>query len=164
MQQQDTSSTTSPQDAHSYQSLNQSSVDTAQTQDYEWATKPSNQKPAPRRTPTYVRERTPHKTQGVIDDLNDPNEPAQAAYTHDSNISVGGGAFSGGRAYRRARNDKSGFGSGQYGQYLEVPKGRRSIFSAQGKTTKKRNTLLIGVVVIALILMVILVLYFTRLI
>lgn len=104
------------------------------------------------RTP-YVRQRTPHKTQEAIDDLSDGG--GSDRYTHDSNIAVSGGAFSGGRAYRKARSNRSSMQGGQYGQYLEVPKGRRSLFESREKARRRRSIATLAAIILALGLVVI---------
>lgn len=106
----------------------------------------------PARTP-YVRQRTPHKTQEAIDDLGDGSGTER--YTHDSNIAVGGGAFSGGHAYRKARSSHSSMRGGQYGQYLEVPKGRRSIFESREKARRRRSIAALAAIILVLGLIVI---------
>jgi len=101
----------------------------------------------PHTTPRYVRQRTPHRSQGTLDDLTDESIPS-AAYTHDSNIAVGGATPLSGMAYRRSRNNMSRVRSGtRYGQYLEIPKGRRSIFASRERARRRRSVLaLLGVV------------------
>lgn len=103
--------------------------------------------PAPR----YVRQRTPHRSQGTLDDLNDDSMPS-ASYTHDSNISVGGATPLSGRAYRRARNNMNRVGNTRYGQYLEIPKGRRSIFASRERA-RRRNSVLALILVIGLLVL-----------
>lgn len=102
--------------------------------------------------PRYVRKRTPHRSQGTVDDLTDDSIPS-ASYTHDSNISVGGATPLSGRAYRRARSDISRVKNGtRYGQYLEIPKGRRSIFASRERARRRNSVLALFVVIILLVL------------
>lgn len=104
--------------------------------------------------PQYVRQRAPRKTVEAIDDL--ANEAgAGGRYAHDSNVAVSGGAFSGGRAYRKARNNKSSMQGGQYGQYLEVPKGRRSLFESRERARRRKSILALGAIVLVLAAIVI---------
>ena len=104
--------------------------------------------------PPYVRQRAPRKTVEAIDDL--ANEAgAGGRYAHDSNVAVSGGAFSGGRAYRKARSNKSTMQGGQYGQYLEVPKGRRSLFESRERARRRKSILALGAIVLVLALIVI---------
>ena len=99
------------------------------------------------RAPRYVRKRTPHRSQGTLDDLADDSMPS-ASYTHDSNIAVGGSTPLSGMAYRRSRSTMSRVRSGsRYGQYLEIPKGRRSLFASRERARRRRSVLaLLGVI------------------
>lgn len=110
--------------------------------------------PAPR--PRYVRQRPPHRTQAAINDLE--QDQGAPGYTHDSNVAVRGGAFSGGRQYRRSHGGMDQIQNSRYGQYLEVPKGRRSIFSARERARRRRSiaTTVAVVAVIAVVVLVIL--------
>ncbi|MDO4403870.1 MAG: hypothetical protein Q4C09_02415 [Atopobiaceae bacterium] len=102
--------------------------------------------------PRYVRKRTPHRSQGTLDDLTDDSIPS-ASYTHDSNISVGGATPLSGMAYRRARSNMSRVkNSTRYGQYLEIPKGRRSIFASRERARRRHSVLALFIVVTLLIL------------
>ena len=102
--------------------------------------------------PRYVRKRAPHRSQGTLDDLTDDSIPS-ASYTHDSNISVGGATPLSGRAYRRARSDISRVKNGtRYGQYLEIPKGRRSIFASRERARRRNSVLALFIVIILLVL------------
>ena len=101
--------------------------------------------------PRYVRKRTPHRSQGTLDDLNDDSE-SSATYTHDSNISVGGATPLSGMEYRRARNNMSRVKGSRYGQYLEIPKGRRSIFASRERARRRNSVLALFVVVLLLVL------------
>lgn len=109
---------------------------------------PAGETPAPR----YVRRRAPHRSQGTVDDLTDDSVP-HASYTHDSNIAVGGSTPLSGMAYRRSRSNMSRVKSGsRYGQYLEIPKGRRSIFASRERARRRRSVLALAAVVTLLIL------------
>lgn len=102
--------------------------------------------------PRYVRKRTPHRSQGTLDDLVDDSIPS-AAYTHDSNVSVGGATPLSGMAYRRARSNMSRVKNGsRYGQYLEIPKGRRTIFASRERARRRRSVLALFVVITLLVL------------
>lgn len=103
-------------------------------------------------TPRYVRKRTPHRSQGTLDDLNDESIPS-AAYTHDSNISVGGSTPLSGMAYRRARNSITRVQRNtRYGHYLEIPKGRRSIFASRERARRRRSVIALFAVIILLVI------------
>lgn len=86
----------------------------------------------------YVRQRTPHKTQPAIDDNAEDGAYSPEGYAHDSNIAIGG-VLSGGHTYRRARKAQSTVQRGRYGQYLEVPKGKRSIFATRNQMRRRRS-------------------------
>lgn len=86
----------------------------------------------------YIRSRTPRRTIEAIDDL--ANDDVPTVYTHDSDISVGGMVSEG--RYRRARSEMAQFQkNNRYGQYLEVPKGRRSIFAKRERTRRRRSAI-----------------------
>ena len=54
-------------------------------------------------------------------------------------------------AYRRSRSNMSRVKSGtRYGQYLEIPKGRRSIFASRERARRRRSVLAL-IAVIALL-------------
>ena len=101
--------------------------------------------------PRYVRKRTPHRSQGTLDDLTEDSE-SSATYTHDSNISVGGATPLSGMEYRRARNNMSRVKGSRYGQYLEIPKGRRSIFASRERARRRNSVLALFAVIILLVL------------
>ena len=114
--------------------------------------------PAPERStarssskPRYVRKRTPHRSQGTLDALDD-QELSESGYTHDSNIAVGGSTPLSGMAYRRSRNNMSRVRNGSpYGQYLEIPKGRRSIFASRERARRRRSVLALLAVITLLV-------------
>ena len=97
--------------------------------------------PAPRAP--YVREQRVRKSAGTIDDYAEEGEvPARMA--HDSGFTERGPIGSG-RSYRRDL---------QYGQYLEVPKGRRDIF-VKRERTRHIKTFIALVVVLAILAVVV---------
>ena len=102
--------------------------------------------------PRYVRKRTPHRSQGTLDDLTAEDSESSATYTHDSNISVGGATPLSGMEYRRARNNMSRVKGSRYGQYLEIPKGRRSIFASRERARRRNSVLALFVVMLLLVL------------
>ena len=102
---------------------------------------------APAQRSTYVRQRAPRRTQEAIDDLAEDDNPVE--YAHESNVTIGGSI--GDRKYRRARSDISQFQkNNRYGQYLEIPKGRRSIF-AKRERTRRRQSAIAAIVVIGIL-------------
>lgn len=101
--------------------------------------------PAPRTS--YVRKRAPRRTQEAIDDLAEDDNPVE--YSHESNIAVGGMIAD--RKYRRARSDIAQIQkNSRYGQYLEIPKGRRSIF-AKRERSRRRKSALAAIVVVGIL-------------
>ena len=52
----------------------------------------------------------------------------------------------------RSRAGADSIGGSRYGQYLEIPKGRRSIFRSQESIRKRRSVLSLIVVVLVLAL------------
>ena len=108
--------------------------------------------PAAPAAPRYVRKRAPHRSQGTVDDIADASEDS-LTYTHDSNISIGGSTPLSGMAYRRSRSNMSRVKSGtRYGQYLEIPKGRRSIFASRERARRRKSVLALLAVVALLVL------------
>lgn len=101
----------------------------------------------------YTRPRAPHKTQPAINDDAADGTYSPEGYAHDSNIAIGGGMLSGGHSYRRARKSRSSIQQGRYGQYLEVPKGRRSIFASRDRMRRRRS--LFSIIAVILVFVVI---------
>lgn len=101
----------------------------------------------------YTRPRAPHKTQPAINDDAADGTYSPEGYAHDSNIAIGGGVLSGGHSYRRARKSRSSMQQGRYGQYLEVPKGRRSIFASRDRMRRRRS--LFSIIAVILVFVVI---------
>ena len=100
----------------------------------------------------YVRQRPPHRTVEPIDDLAE-DEEASIPVTHDSGYTVRGSALSG-RAYKRSRAEGKQLRRDlHYGQYLEIPKGRRDIFVSRERKTRVK-TFIALVAVLALLAVV----------
>ena len=86
----------------------------------------------------YVRKRPAHRTVEPIDDLAEDREES-APIAHDSDYTVRGSALSG-RAYRRSRAEGQQLRRDlHYGQYLEIPKGRRDIFVSRERKTRVKT-------------------------
>ena len=105
--------------------------------------------PSAQPAPRYVRKRTPHVSQGTLNDLGDESTPS-VTYTHDSNISIGGTTPLSGMAYRRARSRIARVNNTRYGQYLEIPKGRRTIFASRERARRRNSVLALFAVIILL--------------
>lgn len=108
---------------------------------------------AGRHAAPYVRQRPAHRSVEPIDDL--AQEPDEAGYmTHDSDFTVPGGAISG-RAYRRSRAEGAQLRRDlHYGQYLEIPKGRRDIFASRERRTRIKTAVALFVVLAVLAVVV----------
>ncbi|MBM6774673.1 hypothetical protein [Olsenella profusa] len=108
------------------------------------------------RTP-YVRQRPAHRSVEPIDDFAlEEGEPE--TFAHDSGFTTRGGAFSG-RAYRRSRAEGAQLRRDlHYGQYLEIPKGRRDIFASRERKTRIK-TALAAIAVLAILAVVVFVLW-----
>lgn len=103
------------------------------------------------RTP-YVRKPRPRKTQEAIDDLAEDNTPS-ATYAHDSNVAVGGSTPLAGRPYSRSRSNMGKLQRDlHYGQYLEIPKGKRQIFASRQRSQQIRARVVMGIIIVVLIL------------
>lgn len=103
--------------------------------------------PAPQPAP-YVRERAQHRSVEPINDFAGDDFPAEAT-THDSGY-VGSRGM-GGRSYRRSRAEGEQLRRDlHYGQYLEIPKGRRDIFVSRERKSRRRS-LIACIVVLAIL-------------
>ena len=123
------------------------------------APSPNESLPAePRHAPAapaapYVRQRPAHRSVEPIDDFAQDDElPTNIA--HDSGFTTGGSLLSG-QGYRRSRADSKQLRRDlHYGQYLEIPKGRRDIFASRERKTRLK-TFLALVVVLAVLAVVV---------
>ncbi len=108
----------------------------------------------PTRTP-YVRRQRPRKTQEAINDLEQDESYAQG-FTHDSNVTVRGRNPLSGTAYSRSRANMTQLQRDlHYGQYLEIPKGKRSIFSSRERSAAIRSRAVMAAIIIVLVLVAI---------
>ena len=115
---------------------------------FEEAAEPQRQ-PAPR-PQRYTRARTPHKTVAPIDDFeNQASADGFEGFTHDSDYANRGSVLSG-RSYRKSRSEMPQLRRDlHYGQYLEIPKGRRDIFASRERKMRIRSVVaLIAVIAI----------------
>ncbi len=111
----------------------------------------------PGRTPApsapYVRQRPAHRSVEPIDDFANEAE-APEGFAHDSDFTSRGGVLSG-RAYRRSRTEGVQLRRDlHYGQYLEIPKGRRDIFASRERKTRIKTALALIVVLAVLAVVV----------
>ena len=123
---------------------------------------PSPQAQAPQAPPThaapaaepapYVSQRPQHRSVAPIDDCA-AGDIAPEATTHDSDY-VGSRGM-GGRSYRRSREQGEQLRRNlHYGQYLEIPKGRRDIFVSRERKSRRRS-LSACIVVLAILAVVV---------
>ena len=109
-----------------------------------------------RRPAPYVRQRPAHRSVEPIDDLAEEGVEPEVM-THESGYTVRGGALSGG-AYRRSRAGGEQLRRDlHYGQYLEIPKGRRDIFASRERKTRIKTAvaLLVLLAVLAVVVFVV---------
>ena len=101
----------------------------------------------------YVRPRPAHRSVEPIDDFaNEEGEPEHIA--HDSDFTTRGSALSG-RAYRRSRIEGEQLRRDlHYGQYLEIPKGRRDIFASRERKSRIKSAIALIVVIAVLAVVV----------
>lgn len=94
----------------------------------------------------YVHHGVHHVTQPPVDDLA-ADELESSTYLRDSSFTTGGAGPLAGRAYRRSRAEMPQIKQERhYGKYLEVPKGRRSLFSS--RDARRHRRVIAGVVVV----------------
>lgn len=105
------------------------------------------------RRAAYKRPRKAHITQDAINDLEaDESFVENGGYTHDSNITVKGKTPFAGRSYQRARAKVGKLQkSSHYGQYLEIPKGKRSIFISRERARRRNSIIVMALIVLALL-------------
>ena len=104
-----------------------------------------------RRKP-YVRKPKPRKTQEAINDF-EQDESFSAGFTHDSNVTVRGRNPLSGTAYSRSRANMPQLQRDlHYGQYLEIPKGKRQIFSSRERSAAIRSRAITAAIVIVLVI------------
>jgi hypothetical protein len=102
----------------------------------------------------FVRTPTPHRTQPPVNDLDD--DLYSSEYTHDSSYVNHKGSPLASGAYRRSRNEMPQLQKQlHYGQYLEMPKGRRSIFASREMQRRHRGIVVAVVVLVVLVLVAI---------
>lgn len=133
---------------------NENDQDRALTDDVEASPSPAEGAPVePAASTPYVRKRPAHRSVEPIDDLAlEEGEPE--SFAHDSGYTVRGGALSG-RGYRRSRAQGEQLRRDlHYGQYLEIPKGRRDIFVSRERRTRVKTAIALIVVIAVLAVVV----------
>lgn len=105
---------------------------------------------APRQAP-YVRARNAHRTVEPINDV-EADEDAKS-FSHDSDFVTGSGMRP--NSYRRSRAKGTQLRRDlHYGQYLEIPKGRRDIFVKRERQARIRSVIACVVVLVVIALVV----------
>lgn len=111
--------------------------------------------PLPRQSAPYVRQRPAHRSVEPIDDLADEGAEFDRI-THESGYTSKGMSLSG-RGYRRSRAEGQQLRRDlHYGQYLEIPKGRRDIFVSRERKARVRSI----IALIAVLAVLAVVIYF----
>lgn len=115
---------------------------------------PEASQPAPR-PQRYTRARTPHKTVAPINDFdNQASSEGFEGFTHDSDYANRGSVLSG-RSYRKSRSEMPQLRRNlHYGQYLEIPKGRRDIFASRERKMRIRSAIALIAVIVVLCVIV----------
>ena len=87
----------------------------------------------------YVRARPAHRSVEPIDDFANQADDIDQYVSHDSDYTIRGNAFEG-ASYRRSRAQQNRLRRDlHYGQYLEIPKGRRDIFVSRERRTRVKT-------------------------
>lgn len=103
----------------------------------------------------YVRPLTYHKAQGIIDDLQ-PQDDADEANAQEPSVSSVPNSQLHRRQRRISKRDETILKSSQYGQYLEIPRNKKSIFQTpeQQKKSKMQRAMLVGAVLVLILIVV----------
>ena len=89
-----------------------------------------------------------------MSDFDSSGEEYPAQVAHDSDF-TNRGPLVGGNSYKRSRSDAEKLRRDlHYGQYLEIPSGKRTIFESQAQK-KRRRSLVIAFAVIVVLLAVV---------
>ena len=105
----------------------------------------------------YVRRERPRHTQAAIDDMGEDDLYDDITYTHDSGLTVGRtNLFSrSSRAYRSAQRSVPQLHKSKgFARYLEVPKGRGSLFSMEQQRRRRRSIAIVVAIVAAIALVI----------
>lgn len=101
----------------------------------------------------YVRPLAYHKAQGIIDDLQ-PQDDADEANAQVPSVSSVPNSQLHRRQRRISKRDETILKSSQYGQYLEIPRNKKSIFQTpeQQKKSKMQRAMLVGAVLVLILI------------
>lgn len=107
----------------------------------------------PQQHARYVRPLTYHKAQGIIDDLQ-PQDDADEANAQIPSVSSVPNSQLHRRQRRISKRDETILKSSQYGQYLEIPRNKKSIFQTpeQQKKSKMQRAMLVGAVLVLILI------------
>lgn len=107
----------------------------------------------PQQHARYVRPLTYHKAQGIIDDLQ-PQDDADEANAQVPSVSSVPNSQLHRRQRRISKRDETILKSSQYGQYLEIPRNKKSIFQTpeQQKKSKMQRAMLAGAVLVLILI------------
>lgn len=107
----------------------------------------------PQQHARYVRPLTYHKAQGIIDDLQ-PQDDADEANAQAPSVSSVPNSQLHRRQRRISKRDETILKSSQYGQYLEIPRNKKSIFQTpeQQKKSKMQRAMLVGAVLVLILI------------
>lgn len=107
----------------------------------------------PQQHARYVRPLTYHKAQGIIDDLQ-PQDDADEANAQVPSVSSVPNSQLHRRQRRISKRDETILKSSQYGQYLEIPRNKKSIFQTpeQQKKSKMQRAMLVGAVLVLVLI------------
>ena len=90
----------------------------------------------------FVRSSTPRRTVEPVDRLEEDEAEAAIEYVHDSDYHTTTFRPISGLEYRRQQQELGKFREGRrYGQYLEIPKGRRTIFAHEERGRRIKSVL-----------------------
>ena len=102
----------------------------------------------------YVRKERPHKTQPPVDDAA-ADQALSGELPHSPTFSSKGSPITG-HVYRQSRSDLNRVQKSlKYGQYLEIPNGKRTIFESQAQKKRRRNLVIAFAVIVILLAFVI---------
>lgn len=102
----------------------------------------------------YVRQRPAHRSVGTVSDFEGADDQLPANTVSDSGY-TNRGPIVGGGSYRRTRaGAKKMQRNNQYGQYLEVPKGRRDIFVKRERRSNAKTAIALVLVIAVLAVVV----------
>jgi hypothetical protein len=107
----------------------------------------------------FVRQPRPHVTQAPIDNLAEDEEESSIDYGHESGYTSRSHNPFEGSGYRRSRRDAKTFTKDlKYGSYLEVPKGKRDLFTSSRQ--QKRNAMISRVATVCVVVVLVALIWF----